>query len=821
MSANPLVQALCWTLVHSLWQGLIAALVAGIIVLATKNARPNLRYFLLTSLFFGLVLTCLGTFVWEAYVGVEPAPPTGKTFQHVELTQYRNELPPAGSSHTTWSITQQGDIAPLSGDLATQKPERASSSSHRTASRLGLFALVSQFMINHIQRWCNIHATLIVLVWTLILLLKCFQTLLHLGYIRRIRSHQNQDAPPEWLARLRQLANGIGLRRTIQLKESALVQVPMVIGYFKPIILIPLGILSGLPQDQLEAVLLHELAHIRRRDYLINILQTLAESLLFFNPAIWWISSLIRIERENCCDDVAISIRNKSHLIQALVAFQEYALESPTYAVAFPGRKRHLLDRVRRILYNSNKTLNAMEKTMLALGLIALCTFTLAFSPVNPNRALLQKELAHLKKATRHLLVLHGDTAPPVAPVAPVAPIAPISAVEAPVPAAPVPAAPVPGVAPSSPVAAPVAQPTAAIPPASPVAPLMAVIAPIGRTPAMDTAPISPLVPPAPPEAPSLPALPPPPPIPNELKGGNFKGTLDMVDGKITYIEGIWTNGKVHKYYKNEYKIVEKDGNVTAVYKDWKLVPLTDVDMQLIHDIIKELDAKEDGALFFKEYKHSSESDSFSGTGTFSGTSTSPTSSVSVSSGSSTYTSVSSGSSSGTGNSSTHTINPTDTNARIASQHASEASMNANIVSQNASVASQNARIASMNASVASQRASIASQRASVASQQASINSQKASIANQQASEASSGSGNSSDPNNEIAAEILKEHLAGDSLHLSFKLNYHELVINGSTQPNAVFNNFRNLFVKDPGDSYAYNRKGNNTTSMVSQNRSN
>ena len=77
------------------------------------------------------------------------------------------------------------------------------------------------------------------------------------------------------------------------------------------------------------------------------------------------------------------------------------------------------------------------------------------------------------------------------------------------------------------------------------------------------------------------------------------------------------------------------------------------------------------------------------------------------------------------------------------------------------------------------------------------------------------------DPNNQIAAEILKEHLAGDSLHLSFKLNNHELVINGSTQTDAVFNNFRHQFVKDPGDSYVYSRRGNNTSSMVSQNRSN
>ena len=114
------------------------------------------------------------------------------------------------------------------------------------------------------------------------------------------------------------------------LLESAIVKVPVVIGLLKPVILLPLGLLSNLPPDQVEAVLLHELAHIRRKDYLVNLLQSFAEVVFFFNPALLWISSLMREERENCCDDVAIShIKNKKQFIHALVAFQEYAMHHP------------------------------------------------------------------------------------------------------------------------------------------------------------------------------------------------------------------------------------------------------------------------------------------------------------------------------------------------------------------------------------------------------------------------------------------------------------------------------------------------------------
>src|SRR5262249_45478906 len=154
--------------------------------------------------------------------------------------------------------------------------------------------------------------------------------------------------------------------KKIILLESEIIKVPMMTGWLKPMILFPFSLLSQLPQEQVEAILLHELAHIKRKDYFVNLLQNFAETIFFFNPAVLWISSLIRDERENCCDDIAIqSTNDKEKFIHALVAFQEYNLSKSRFGIAFPGQKNHLLNRIKRIIYNSNKTLNNMEKVLL------------------------------------------------------------------------------------------------------------------------------------------------------------------------------------------------------------------------------------------------------------------------------------------------------------------------------------------------------------------------------------------------------------------------------------------------------------------------
>jgi beta-lactamase regulating signal transducer with metallopeptidase domain len=125
--------------------------------------------------------------------------------------------------------------------------------------------------------------------------------------MQRLRWRRAKAAPAAWQRRARRLAASLGVHPAAPLLASRAVDVPMVIGWIRPVILLPAAALAGLGPAALEAVLVHELEHIRRRDYLVNLLQSLAEVLLFYHPAVWWVSRQVRLEREHCCDDAAVT----------------------------------------------------------------------------------------------------------------------------------------------------------------------------------------------------------------------------------------------------------------------------------------------------------------------------------------------------------------------------------------------------------------------------------------------------------------------------------------------------------------------------------
>ena len=127
-------------------------------------------------------------------------------------------------------------------------------------------------------------------------------------WVQRMKSHGASPAADGWQHIVARLSRRLHIARHVRLLESTLVEVPTVIGWIKPVVLLPASALAGLSPQQLEAILAHELAHIRRHDYLVNLLQTLVETLLFYHPAVWWLSRRIRVERENCCDDLAVSL---------------------------------------------------------------------------------------------------------------------------------------------------------------------------------------------------------------------------------------------------------------------------------------------------------------------------------------------------------------------------------------------------------------------------------------------------------------------------------------------------------------------------------
>ena len=167
-------------------------------------------------------------------------------------------------------------------------------------------------------------------------------------YLERLRRAASISVAPALLSKCRELQARLGINRVIRFCECRWLDAPAVIGWFRPVVLLPVRALTGLTEDQIEAVIAHELAHIRRFDAFVNLFQVVAESLLFFHPAVWWLNKRVRAERENCCDDVAVAAcGNHLGYARALTTMEEWRA-TPALSIAANGGP--LAARISRIL---------------------------------------------------------------------------------------------------------------------------------------------------------------------------------------------------------------------------------------------------------------------------------------------------------------------------------------------------------------------------------------------------------------------------------------------------------------------------------------
>jgi GWxTD domain-containing protein len=211
-------------------------------------------------------------------------------------------------------------------------------------------------------------------------------------FTARLRS-ASYPAPPEWQQALEQIAARLsgmlpGTVRRVRLLVSSLVDVPIVIGWLRPVILVPVELLTGLPAGHMTALLAHEMAHIRRSDYLASILQSVAEAVLFYHPAVWWISEQIRGERELCCDDLAVVASGDIlTYAQALAALE--SRQPARLAPVLAANGGSLVNRIRRLIEPSPSIENtlpgpgaAWAMTLLWLVGIGVATLHAAQTPV-------------------------------------------------------------------------------------------------------------------------------------------------------------------------------------------------------------------------------------------------------------------------------------------------------------------------------------------------------------------------------------------------------------------------------------------------------
>ncbi len=318
-----IIHAVCDALLYSLGLGSLLAALTGIIVVFTRKASAKTRYNLLVAALTVFAGAVIFSFITQLLTAQPIQPFYNNITRPVELTGI--------ASTDAGPVNEYGSIT---GFVRT-------------------------------------HSDTIVLLWSLIVVIKAFQLMTGLQSLTLLRRNKISAAGEYWDNQVRQLSKNLGIQRIVRVAASGITKVPMVIGHLKPVILLPIGLLTSLSPESIEAILVHELAHIRRRDWLVNLLVSALEVVFFFNPAVLWISSLIRTERENCCDDIAIAYTgSKTAYIDTLVACQEFQQSSPAYSLAFSGRKKPLLARVRRMISDKNSSLNRAERGIMAASLV-------------------------------------------------------------------------------------------------------------------------------------------------------------------------------------------------------------------------------------------------------------------------------------------------------------------------------------------------------------------------------------------------------------------------------------------------------------------
>ena len=310
LAASPVTRAMGLALLHFVWQGAVVAAVTAWLLHGLRGASAATRY----------LVSCLALLTMAA------AP---------LVTMLRALDEPVPSSAAT-----PASAMALEAIGATTTALPTPPSSEATAVSTGLMTAASSNR--------DILLPAVVVAWGLGVVVLTIN--LTGAWIRSVRLRRTASPVGDpWLRQLAAAAERLGVIRRIVLSQSSLVDVPTLVGWIRPAIVVPASVLAGLTPAQLDAILTHELAHVRRHDYLVNLFQSAVETLLFYHPAVWWLSRRIRIERELCCDDTVIAAgADRVVYARALASLEELRGGRPVLGVAATGG--NLLDRVRRIL---------------------------------------------------------------------------------------------------------------------------------------------------------------------------------------------------------------------------------------------------------------------------------------------------------------------------------------------------------------------------------------------------------------------------------------------------------------------------------------
>lgn len=365
------VQVPGWTLVHSIWQIAAIAFVAMLVDKSLVRRSANARYLAAVSALTIMMIVPIATFAM--YAGLDEAgggsvgteKPQGTTsdvepiagttdawFKPNRVTDPSRRVLPPQDAHvfTSESVAlkskdnQTPPSDPAAAVIAFGVPTRTVVPVAEAASRSW-----PRSILNSLGEAIQPRLPLLVGLWSLGMVTCSVRPAWGLWAQWKLRRTELSPVSDEVRSNVRLLSQRLGLRKIVHVAQSAVVKVPMVVGYLRPMILLPVSSITGLTAAQLEAVLAHELAHVRRHDWLINSAQVVAETVLFYHPAVWWISKRIRQERELCCDDIVLNLNvDKAVYARTLLTLEELHQGSATAVLAATGGD--LASRVRRLL---------------------------------------------------------------------------------------------------------------------------------------------------------------------------------------------------------------------------------------------------------------------------------------------------------------------------------------------------------------------------------------------------------------------------------------------------------------------------------------
>jgi uncharacterized protein (TIGR03435 family) len=322
-----MTQALSAALLHFVWEGAIVGVVLGIALFVLRHRSANARY----------TVSCAALIVLAALPIITTA------------VLYSQAL----SIDTRGIATILGGSRPTADVLLAEAPVRI-------GSELPQIAWLAQ-----VQMWA-------LPLWSAGVLLFSVRLLFGSAYVF-VLGRRGAPAEASLLATVVRLAARMGIDRAVRVLISTRIDVPSAVGWLRPVILLPPATAMGLTPQQLEAVLAHELAHIRRHDYVVNILQMVVETMLFYHPVVWWTSKQIRLERELCCDDLAVRCCGDALCYaRALTTLEQLRATSPSLAMSSTGGP--LIHRIHRLLgTTSRRDPSSRWPAAIAFGLAVAC----------------------------------------------------------------------------------------------------------------------------------------------------------------------------------------------------------------------------------------------------------------------------------------------------------------------------------------------------------------------------------------------------------------------------------------------------------------